>query len=70
MLSESHMPQIQFDKKYITASEIMQRLQLSRAALFYARQAGRLPGAIVVNKGQIFIWDREQVEPILASWGK
>ena len=65
MHSESHISQIKFDRDYITSSEVMQKLGLSRAALFYARRAGRLPDAIVVNSGQLIIWEREKIKPYI-----
>jgi len=57
-----------FDKKYIAASEIMEQLGVTRAALLYARRTNRLPQGIVVSKGLLFIWEREQVEAQIREW--
>ena len=57
--------QSEFDRTYITASEVMQKVKISRAGLLYARRSGRLPQPIVVNGGRLLIWLREEMlEPI------
>lgn len=61
--------QTTFDDLYITASEIMETLGISRAAFLYARLRGKMPQApIVVNKGRLLIWHRKEVQPIINSW--
>lgn len=67
----SQHPNIQesFDSAYITASEIIETLSISRAAFMYARVSGRMPEApIVVNKGRLLIWLREEIAPVIAAW--
>lgn len=61
--------QSDFDKQYITSSEIIERLAISRAAFLYARIRGKMPPApISVNKGRLLIWLRSDVEPLIVSW--
>jgi hypothetical protein len=62
--------QTHFDKQYIAASEIMETLGVTRAALLYARRVGRLPNGIVVSKGLLFVWEREKIQPHLDAWQK
>lgn len=57
-----------FDNTYITSTQIMRDLSVSRAGLLYARQRGLLPDPIVVNDGQLFIWERATVTPYLDAW--
>lgn len=59
--------QQEFDAKYITASEVMRTLGISRATLAYAR-AHKLPEPIIANDGNLFIWEREAVKPFLDAW--
>jgi hypothetical protein len=60
--------QIEFDEEYITSSEIMKTLNISRAGFLYGRRVGKLPDAIVVNDGRLFIWKRQEVSALLATW--
>ena len=61
--------QMQFDKKYITASEIMKEVKISRAALLYARRSGNLPPpSVLTNDGRLYIWERELIQPYLTAW--
>jgi hypothetical protein len=57
-----------FDDTYITSAQIMRDLRVSRAGLLYARKRGLLPNPIVVNHGQLFIWERATVTPHLEAW--
>lgn len=41
---------------------------MSRTALLYARQRGWLPNAIVVNDGQLYVWERETLKPYIDAW--
>ena len=59
--------QEEFDKRYITSSEITRTLNISRSTLMDARRRGKLPNAIFVQ-GQIYIWRREDVERYLSAW--
>ena len=63
-----HPAQINFDKTYITSTQIMRDLCVSRAGLLYARQRGLLPEPIAVNDGQLFIWERATVMTYLDAW--
>lgn len=60
--------QERFDKTYITSSEIAQRLSVTRPAIHFRRKAGLLPCAIAVSENQLFIWEREPIEPHLRKW--
>lgn len=62
--------QQEFDKKYITASEVMDILQISRAGFLYQRRMGKLPNAILVNDGRVVIWLRAEIESIVEQWRK
>lgn len=61
-------PQEEFDKAYITGSEICTTLGICRTSLLQARRSGRLPGAIEVADGQMYVWDRVTVTPYLNAW--
>lgn len=65
---EQNEQQQEFDAKYITATEVMQRLNISRTALLYARRSNKLPQPIVVNDGRVFIWERQVIQSYLDSW--
>lgn len=56
-----------FDKMYISNTEIMRRLNISRTQLLYARRTGKLPEQINVTDA-VMLWEREKVEPILEAW--
>lgn len=59
--------QARFDAQYITSSEIAARLAMSRFGIMSARKRGELPGAVIINEGQIIVWDRNQIEPYLVA---
>lgn len=61
-------PQAEFDKHYITASEIARELSLTRVAIHYARQRGDLPNPISVGDGLVYIWNRDEVTPFIKAW--
>lgn len=56
-----------FDQKYITGSEIMNSMGVSRPGFLHWRRSGKLPGGISVNDGRLFIWERDKVQPYLAA---
>ena len=60
-------PQQQFDNIYITSTSISIRLGLSRVTIMRARKTGKLPGSIEVT-GNVFLWERNTVEPYLKRW--
>lgn len=61
-------PQQRFEDQYITSSQIMEELGWSRANVFYARKTGKLPGAISVNEGSFFIWERSSIQQYIDAW--
>jgi hypothetical protein len=60
--------QLAFDNEYVTSSEIMKTLDISRAAFLHGRRSGKLPSPIVLNDGRLFVWKRRVVEPMLPAW--
>ncbi len=60
--------QEQFDLLYITSVEIRKRLGVTRPALTRARERGELPPHININDSQIYIWQRDAVEPYIQAW--
>jgi len=46
----------------------MQEVGVSRTGLLYARKQGLLPNAIVVNDGQLYIWERGPLQPYIDAW--
>ena len=65
---EQKIAQELFDKQYITASEMMKYLNISRAGFLYGRRSGKVPPAISLNEGRLFVWEREKVQPLLDVW--
>lgn len=59
--------QVRFDQTYITSTEIMKQLGISRSGLLAARKAGKLPNPIYIA-GQIFIWERASITEYLNAW--
>lgn len=58
-----------FSKKYITSSEIMSFLDISRAGFLYGRRAGKIKVApIVINDGRLLIWERALIQDDLTAW--
>ena len=58
-----------FQEKYITSSEIMSFLGISRAGFLYGRRSGKIKQQpIVVNDGRLFIWERATVQADVAAW--
>ena len=67
-LEQTNAAQVEFDEKYITATEIMQQLQINRSAIKYARNSGKLPNSIVANDGHLYLWIRKDIQPVLDAW--
>jgi predicted DNA-binding transcriptional regulator AlpA len=64
-----HNPsQEQFDKTFITASEIANEVGVSRTSVHHARRDGKLPDPIEVGDGLVFIWNRAAVTPYVEAW--
>ena len=60
--------QTRFDEMYITSAEIQRDMNVSRSTLLNARKRGLLPDPIVVNDGQLFIWERNSVKDNISAW--
>ncbi len=61
--------QLAFDSKYITVSEILDYLSITRPQLTRGMQHGRIGSPIVVND-VLYIWERETALPQLNKWLK
>jgi hypothetical protein len=59
-----------FDAEYITSSEVIKTVGVTRAALLKVRRSGKLPGdEISLNNSQLFIWKRTPViTAMIADW--
>ena len=68
METSQFLAQDRFSRTYITSSEIVRRLGVTRPALHFRKKAGKLPNAITVEGGQLSLWEREQIEPHLQQW--
>lgn len=60
--------QEEFDKTYISSSEIRRELGITRATIVQGRRRGLLPDPVVINEAQIHLWKREVVRPYLDAW--
>lgn len=61
-------PQEIFEAKYVSSTEIAERLGVNRTSVLYAHRNGKLPEPIVVNNGQLYLWERETVLPYVERW--
>jgi hypothetical protein len=62
--------QTAFDKRYITSSEIIKELGISRPGFFYGRKNGKLPTEpIIANDGRLMMWERTpEIIAAIADW--
>ena len=58
---------VEFDERYISSTEIMQTMNVTRTTIMAARRTGKLPDPIDIQ-GKIFIWERDKVKPYLDAW--
>ena len=68
MQPSEYLAQDKFDKTYITSSEIANRLNVTRPAIYFRHRNGHLPNAISVQGNQLTIWERDAIEPHLKKW--
>ena len=61
-------PQQAFEEKYISSTDIASRLGVNRTSVLYAHRNGKQPEPIVVNGGQLYLWERETVLPYVERW--
>lgn len=65
--------QIDFDKTFITSTEVCQRLHINRSTVLLNVRGGRLPEPIRIRRPSgsvhIMLWNREAIEPALTAWG-
>lgn len=60
--------QKEFEKKYITSSEICENLGVSRSTLQQARERGLLPEPIHAKGARVYFWERAKVAKHLEAW--
>lgn len=60
--------QARFDRAYISSGEICRRVRVSRATVLQARRRGLLPDPVAIDNANVYVWEREAVEPYLAAW--
>lgn len=63
-------PQEEFNQTYITSREVRLYLNVSRSTIVQGKERGLLPEPIVIDGGggQVQLWKRDQVMPMLESW--
>ncbi len=61
--------QEEFNKLYVTSSEICRLTGLSRYNVMHAKRRGDLPEPIELNDGQITVWRRTDVALFLIARG-
>ena len=59
--------QRKFNETYISTTEIIEKLGLSRTSLHIARTTGKLPDPICIH-GQIYVWERAKITAYLDAW--
>lgn len=67
MTSKVNNAQREFDERYISSTEIMRTMRVTRTTILSARRTGKLPEPIDIQ-GKIFIWERGKVKPYLDAW--
>lgn len=64
--------QSEFDKKYISSTELRAKLQISRATLMNAYKRGQLPQPVRImdlrGEPQIMLWLREGLDEHIEKW--
>lgn len=60
--------QQRFDELYISSTEIMTNLGLSRTSLSVARHSGKLKDPIILHNGLVVLYERAQVTEYVNSW--
>lgn len=60
--------QQRFAEKYITSTEILNDLKISRTTLSYYRRVGKLKDPIVLSGGLVVLYERDQVTAFVAAW--
>lgn len=68
LLEQDDKAQKAFDEKYITSSEVCERLRVTRVAIHIRRKAKKLPGAVTIAPALLTIWERAEIEPYLLEW--
>ena len=66
----SETAQAEFDKKYVTSRELMDRLQISKSTLLLGNRNGYLPEPLTVSGLSAYIWVRAETVELVDAWGK
>lgn len=61
-------PQEDFDAKYITTTEVIAEMGVSRCAVTRAVGRGSLPQPISVGTMNLSIWERSEMTPAMQAW--
>lgn len=67
MSASNNEAQREFDERYITSSEVMRKMNVTRTSILAARRTKKLPDPIDIQ-GKIFIWERAKLQPYLDAW--
>ena len=57
-----------FHKEYMTSTEAMQILGISRAGFLYGRRSGKLPEPLASINGRLIVWKRNEIIGPLLAW--
>lgn len=60
--------QAKFNMTYIGSVEICNYLEISRVGLHHGRKRGKLPPPIRIPGTNTFLWEREEVTPMMEEW--
>lgn len=64
--------QEEFDRKYISSTEICQQMRIHRTTVLLAVKTDRLPAPIVIKRPNgdphIMLWERATIQPHLTDW--
>lgn len=59
--------ELAFKTQYMTTSDVIDYMGVTRTALFIARKDGRIPYGINIE-GRTTVWPREFIMPYLEAW--
>jgi hypothetical protein len=64
--------QVEFDRKYISSTELCKELGVTRATLVNGRRRGALPEPVRINRpngdAHVMLWLRDEVKPYVDTW--
>ena len=66
------MTQEEFDKAFVTSTELCERVGIHRSSVLYSVKRGKLPEPIIIRRKDggthIALWNREEIEPLIETW--